>query len=303
MGVVIVDFESAGSKCIYSRAFPSRIRKRFLQEFHMAKRRVTVPLLFAGLMALTGCAQKYTRHMSETYKENKIGAVTIGVVTLPELTYVPPSSCFGSGGSGNGPKYREEWNESLIKTLKESFPKQKFVAVPLGRLEELGIEPASFFSLADANLEKLGVHQYEAQGGELQPIDYQPSRSDGKMKIWLNKLKEKDSIDFVIALVDPRMTGETHTSYNAGPGGGTSSYTVYTSDARFGVWSAETGEIAYGAGAIAASSGFCFFVSPQSASIDGHSSDLRDQLKELITAFLRTLPDGGVRLGRASAAR
>lgn len=282
----------------------------------MLNRRLCVLLLLSSLPVLTGCAQKYTRHMSETYKENKIGAVTIGVVALPEMSYVPPSSCFGNGGTENGPKYREEWNESLIKTLTASFPKQKFVSLPLGRLEELGIEPASFFSLADANLEKMGVHQYEAQGGQIEPIDYQPSRADGKMKLWLNKLKEKDSIDFVIALVDPKMTGEVRQTGGGAPmmmstpgggmamgGGGSSSITVYTSDARFGVWSAETGEIAYGAGSIAASSGFCFFVSPQSASIDGHSSDLRDQLKELITAFLRTLPDSGVRLGQASAAR
>jgi hypothetical protein len=305
-------FENAPSKCIYPPSlFVAPIVLVFTTEYRMLNRRLSALVLFPGLLTLSGCAQKYTRHMSETYKESKIGETTIGVVALPELSYTPPSSCMGGGDGGKGPKYQAEWNEGLMKSLAAAFKKQKFISIPVARLDEIGIDAPSFFSLADAGIEKMGVHQYEAQGGELQPVDYQPSRSDGKMKIWLNKLKEKDSVDFVIALVDPKMTGETHTSYNApvmGPngammGGGSSSVTVYTSDARFGVWSTETGELAYASGSIAASSGFCFFMSPQSASINGNNSDMGEQLKALITAFLRRMPESRVELGRADLVR
>jgi hypothetical protein len=108
-------------------------------------------------------------------------------------------------------------------------------------------------------------------------MDYQPSRSSGQMRNWLGKLREKDSVDYVIALVEPKMTGTVHSSYS--PNGG-SSYTVYTTNVRFGVWSAESGELAYASGAIASTSGFCIFLSPQSAAIDDNNRDLSNQLQK-----------------------
>jgi hypothetical protein len=263
--------------------------------------RICLPTLAAAAVLLSGCAQKYTRHMSETYKDKKIDSVTFGVVSLPELTYTPPSSCMsGEGKAGDGPKYRKEWEAKMIKSLSASFKKQRFVSIPSEGLEELGISAPSFFSAAEADIEKMGVAEYEANGGEERKIDYQPSRPGGTMRAWGAKLKEKDSVDYIIALVQPKMTGETHTSYGAN--GQMTTTTTYTTNVRFGIWSAESGELAYASGAIAASSGFCFFVSPQSASIDGNAGDISTQLKALITAFLNRMPGERLQVGQAPAA-
>jgi hypothetical protein len=263
-------------------------------------------LLPLALFAWSGCAQKYTRHMSETYKEKKIDAVTFGVIALPELTYNPPSSCMSGGNKGDGTKYRAEWDKMLMKKLSAAFKKQRFVSIPAERLEEIGISAPTFQSRAEEDLEKMGVQEYEAQGGTVRPIEYLPAHASGQMREWGMKLREKDSIDYIIALVDPKMTGEIRTTYNAagganGMGGGMSSTTVYTSNARFGIWSAETGELAYASGSIAASSGFCIFMSPQSMSLDGNTGDMSTQLKALITAFLNRLPAERLEVGQASS--
>jgi len=268
-------------------------------------------LSLPAVLSLSGCSQKYTRHMSETYKDTKIGHVTFAVLAVPSLDYRPPSSCFGGGRSdADADKYRDEWEKQLIKTLSSNFPKQKFISITPARMDEIGIPSASLFSSAETDIEKMGVQSYDAQGGQEKPIDYQPSRQNAQMRMWGQKLKEKDSIDFIIALVHPKMTGEVTSTPGTmmptgGPGGGMmmtggSTSTSYTSDARFGIWSAETGELAYASGSIAASSGFCIFVSPQSASINDNTGDMAIQLKALVTAFLQHLPADRIRLGQAS---
>jgi hypothetical protein len=261
-------------------------------------------LLLSGLL-MSACTQKYTRHMSETYKETKINSVTFGIISLPELNYQPPSSCMGPGDASKGPKYHAEWEEKVVKSLSTTFKKQKFVSIPEGRLQELGISAPSFYSEAEKDIEKMGVEEYESKGGELRPIEYLPSRPGGQMRNWGAKLKAEDSIDYIIALVSPKMSGEIQTTYTAGGGvggmgGSTSSRTVYTTNVRFGIWSAETGELAYASGSIAASSGFCIFMSPQSMSIDGNTGDMSTQLKSLITAFLNQLPSERLQVGQAN---
>jgi len=259
--------------------------------------------LAAAVAGLGGCSQSYTRHMSETYKDNKLGPVRFGVVAMPSLDYNPPSSCFGGGSNdADAEKYRMEWQRELVKSLATAFPKQKFTSIPLARMDELGIKSESFFSRAEADIVKMGVEQYEVQGGQEKPLYYKAAQRDPEMQIWGNKLHAADSIDFIVALVAPKMTGETHSNGGMvmtpmpgggggmmmGGGGGTS--TSYTADARFGIWSAETGEIAYASGNIASSSGFCIFQSPQSGSISSYSGDMAQKLKDLITAFLHRLP-------------
>ena len=273
----------------------------------LAGSRLLVPkLLFLSFsfMLFQGCAKKYTRHMSETYKEAKIDSVTFGVVSLPEMEYLPPTSCMsGSGGKGDGAKYQAEWEAKVMKSLTTTFKKHKFKAIQIERLEELGISAPSFQSQAEEDIEKMGVEEYEAQGGTLRPMEYLPARSGGRMRDWGAKLKQNDSVDFIIALVQPKMSGEIHHSYSAPApgqfGGGGSSTTVYTTNVRYGIWSAETGELAYASGSIAASSGFCFFMSPQTMSIEGNTGDMSTQLKALITAFLKLTPAERLEVGRA----
>lgn len=260
--------------------------------------------------------------MSETYKEKKIDSVSFGIMSLPQLEYSPPSSCFGPGDASKGPTYRTEWEERLVKSLSSNFKKQKFISIQEDTLEAMGISAPAFYSEAENELERVGVEEYESKGGELRPIEIVPAKSGSKMKFWGTKLKEKDSIDFLIALVKPRMSGEVQTSSNAGfgggmnaaggfgggmngaggfggVGGGTSSRTIYTTNVRFGIWSTETGELVYASGSIAASSGFCVFMSPQSMSIEDNTSDMSTQLKALITAFLNRHEPDLIKLGQA----
>jgi hypothetical protein len=267
--------------------------------------------LAAAVLGLGGCSQTYTRHMSETYKDNKLGPVKFGVVAMPSMEYNPPSSCFGGGSNdADAEKYRMEWERELVKSLATSFPKQKFTSIPLTQLDELGIKSESFFSRAETDIVKMGVEQYEVQGGQEKPLVYKASQRDPEMQTWGSKIRAADSVDFIIALVTPKMTGETHSNGGSGMmmappmagggggmmmGGGGGTSTSYTADARFGIWSAETGEIAYASGNISSSSGFCFFQSPQSGSISTYSGDMAQRLKELITAFLQSLPADAAR--------
>lgn len=257
---------------------------------------------FAALalaLAFSGCARRYTRHMSETYKEKKIDGVTFGILSMPEMEYQPPSNCMSNGKPEDGPKYQKEWEGRLIKTMTGAFKKQKFVSIPAARLEELGISAPSFYSSAASDIDKMGVQEYNEPA--VKPIDYQPSRSGGQMKAWAAKLKENDSVDYIIALVDPKMTGEIVTTYNAN--GGASSSTVYTANVRYGVWSAETGELAFASGTLSKSGGFCVFMSPQSAAISGSGTDMSNELKNLITAFLKRLEADRLEVGLASPLR
>ncbi len=254
-------------------------------------------LVMASAVVWNGCSDRYTRHMNESYKDKKIDSVTIGIAFMPQLDYRPPASCFGNGNPENGPKYRTEWETKTLKTLNESFKKQRFVSIPTQRLDELGIDAPSFFTAALVDIHNMGVSEYTPMGGEIRPMDYQPSRSGGQMHEWLAKLREKDSVDYVIILVEPKMTGETQTSYTQN---GPVSSTSFTTNVRFGVWSSETGSLAYASGAISSSTGFCLFLSPQSAAIDGNSRDILDQLKSLITAFLNQLQKNQDGLRQAS---
>ncbi|MBW8886537.1 MAG: hypothetical protein JF616_02165 [Fibrobacteres bacterium] len=260
--------------------------------------------LAAAAFGMGGCSQTYTHHMSETYKDSKLDKVRFGVVAMPTMEYNPPSSCFGGGSNdADAEKYRMEWERELVKSLGTSFPKQKFISIPLTQLDELGIKSESFFSRAETDIVKMGVEQYEVQGGQEKPLIYKAAQRDPEMQTWGSKIRAADSVDFIIALVTPKMTGETHSNGGGmmmgpmpgggggmmmGGGGGTS--TSYTADARFGIWSAETGEIAYASGSISSSGGFCIFQSPQSGSISTYSGDMAQRLKELITAFLQRLP-------------
>ncbi|MDB5105717.1 MAG: hypothetical protein JWP91_3406 [Fibrobacteres bacterium] len=253
-----------------------------------------MPALALALVS-TGCSERYTRHMSEDYKDKKLDGVTFGILSMPEMEYSPPSSCMSNGHPEDGPKYRKEWEGRIIKSLTGAFKKQKFVSIPSERLEELGISAPSFYSLAASDIGKMGLSQYNDNGGNIKPIDYQPSRGGGQMKAWAEKLKQNDSVDYIIALVDPKMIGKIITTYTTN---GSSSSTVYTADVRYGVWSAETGELAYASGTISNSGGFC--LSPQSSAISGSGSDMSTQLKDLITAFLNRLDPERLQLGQAT---
>jgi hypothetical protein len=267
--------------------------------------------LLAVLAFMGGCSHTYTRHMSENYKGKKLDKVVFGVIAMPSMEYNPPSSCFGGGSNeADGEKYRREWERELVKSLKTAFPKQYFVSLPLARLSEVGIKPESFFSRAEQDIAKMGVEDYEVQGGQEKPLIYQSSQRDGEMQVWGSKLKASDSVDYIIALVEPKMTGETHSNPGMmapAPGGGMmmtggGTSTTYTADARFGIWSTETGELAYASGDIANSGGFCLFQSPQSGSIASFSDEMARRLKDLITAFLQRLPADAVP-GPAAALR
>ncbi len=265
---------------------------------------VLIALSASGLLFF-GCSQVYTQHLNENYKGKKLASVSFGIVSLPELYYTEPSSCFGNNNSDLGPTYRTEWETKLIKTLSFSFKKQRFVSIDEARLKALGMSTPALYSTAEADIASAGVEEYESQGGNKRPLAYIPSRSNGKMQALGTRLKEKDSIDYIIVLVDPKMSGETH--YVAGspgvggaPGTAGGTQTIYTANVRFGIWSAETGELLYASGSIAASSGFCVFQSPQSGSIGGNTEDMSTQLKSLISAFLIRLSPERLEVGQAT---
>lgn len=251
--------------------------------------------LFA--MAFTGCASHYSRHMSETYKDAKLEAKTFAILPLSDINYQPPSNCMGSGG-GSGAKYQEPWTKAVESSLKSSFAKHTFRVFQTEELEERKINPALLYSQAADEISGMGVTKLESSP-EAPKVGIEPTRSGGKVGRAIRALGDSDKVDYVIILASPKMTGEVHHNYSAQ--GGMSSMTVYTSDVQFGVWSVETGELAYASGAISASSGFCFFVSPQQASINGTSSGLAQQLKALIAKLLRDEAERVAHAGRQAS--
>jgi hypothetical protein len=252
------------------------------------------------ILNLAGCASHYSRHMSETYKDAKLEAKTFAILPLAEIDYHPPSSCMGSGG-GSGAKYQEPWTKAVGSSLKSAFPKHTFRILEDGELEERNINPALLYSQAADEISGMGVTKLESSP-EAPKLSIEPSRAGGKVGRSIRALGDSDKVDYVIILASPKMTGEVHHTYNAQ--GGASAMTVYTSDVQFGVWSVETGELAYASGAISASSGFCIFVSPQQASINGTTSGMAQQLKALIARLLKDEAERVVSAGRqASLAR
>lgn len=255
--------------------------------------------LFSALLALiavgfSGCASYYTRHLSETYKDAKIEGKSFAILPVMDIAYQPPSNCMGSG-SGSGEKYRKTWLDAVEKDLRSHFKNQKFRTYAPEELEELRIDAPALYSAAADDISAMGVNRLGSSPNGAPKVTVETARPGGKAGRYLRYLHDSDKVDYVIILVEPKMTGETHSNYNAQ--GGMSSYTVYTSDVQFGVWSAETGELAYSAGSINASSGFCFFVTPQQASIDGTANDIATQLKALIARLLEEKTARPVELG------
>lgn len=248
--------------------------------------------------SLTACSRHYSRHMSETYKDAKLEAKTFAILPLMDIDYRPPSNCFGSGGSGTGAQYEKPWNAAVEKSLKTAFAKHTFRLYDAAELEELKIDAPSLYSQAGDEIMGMGVADL-GSSPETPKLAYEPARAAGKVGRVIRALHDSDKVDYVIMLVSPKMTGEVHTSHNAQ--GGMSYHTVYTSDVQFGVWAAESGELAYASGSIAASSGFCFFVSPQQGSIDGASGDMTTQLKALIARILQEEAERVARAGRTAA--
>lgn len=256
--------------------------------------RPAVPALLAASLAFFGCSGKYSRHMSETYKDAKLERKTFAVLPVMDIDYTPPSSCFGSG-SGSGSEYEGPWLNAVEKDLKSTFKAHRFIVYSGAELKEMRINLPGLYTDAASEISIMGVKRYDAGPGEEKPLAYEPARPAGKVARHIAALRERDSIDYVILLVEPKMKGETQTHYNAQ--GGMSTSTKFTSDVQFGVWSAETGELAYSSGAISTSTGFCFFLSPQQGSINGSSRDLSVQLKQLIAKVLREGGGPAIALG------
>lgn len=248
---------------------------------------------------LSGCASYYTRHMSEHFKDAKIEKKTFAILPVMDISYQPPSSCFGPG-SGSGEMYRKPWLETVEKDLRAQFKTHSFRTYAPEELEALRVDVPSLYSAASDEINTMGVSLLESSPNGPPKVTYEAARAGGKVGRFLRALHDSDKVDYVIVLVEPKMVGETHTSYNAGTGG-MSSYTVYTSDMRFGVWSAESGELAYSSGSIGSSSGFCFFLSPQQGSINGSSNDMALQLKVLIARLLEKESQRPVELGWSGA--
>lgn len=252
--------------------------------------------------ALAGCASQYTRAMSETHKEAKIAGKSFAILPVMDIDYQPPSSCFGSGDKADGSRYEGPWLSEVEKNLKAGFKTQTFKVYTPAELKELRIDAPSLYSSASDEIAAMGVHRVETNLDGI-PMTYKTGRA-GSVKPYLEPLHAGDSVDYVILLVQPKMTGQTQHNaghYQAAPGGGGAfvgggTVTTYTSDIQFGVWSAETGELVYASGAINASSGFCLFVSPQQASINGTATDITTQLKALIARILGQEP-GALELG------
>lgn len=250
-------------------------------------------VLIVSAAFLTGCASYYTRHMSETYKDEKIQKKSFAILPILDIEYNPPSSCFGEGG-GSGDKYEQPWLKSVESSLRTRFKDQTFKVYSAEELTELRINQPSLYSAASDEIMTMGVRRVENTPDGPPKLAYETARPAGKVAPYIRPLHDSDKVDYVILLVQPKMTGEIHHhagTYGAMPGGGMGfsgggATTTYTSDVQFGIWSAETGELAYSSGAINASSGFCVFVSPQQASIDGTATNISDQLKALIARLL-----------------
>lgn len=243
---------------------------------------------------LGGCASYYTRQMSEAHKDAKIAGKSFAILPVLDIDYQPPSDCFSSGNS-DGSKYEGPWVEAVEKDLKASFKTQTFKVYSPEELRQLRIEAPSLYSAAADEIAAMGVRKLEASPDGPPKVSYKPTRS-GSVRAYLQPLHDSGKVDYVILLVQPKMTGRTDHQpghYNAAPGAaggghfaGGSTTTTYTSDIRFGVWSAETGELIYASGAINASSGFCLVATPQQGSINGTATDIATQLKALIARLL-----------------
>lgn len=232
---------------------------------------------------LGGCVSYYTRHMSETWKDAKVEGKTFVILPVMDIEYNPPKGCFGSG-SKDGSVYEKPWLDAVVKSLRSSFKKQTFQMLTREDVAGMGFDVPALYSAASDDILSMGVAKTESGPGGPPKVVYEPARGPGKAGQLLNGLGDSAKADYVILLVQPKMTGQVHYTHTAQ---GVSAHTVYTSDVHFGVWSAETGELAYASGAINGSSGFCFFISAQQASINGTSSDIAQQLKVLIARLLR----------------